>query len=314
MLADLHRTPQRFQDVRVVLTGSYWKYYRRPNSPPSTLTRGWRGIFRQRRARVSTAARAVLRSARVRDPNPMASNRGRPAQLDELNRRWFFQQSEDVFRNRTFQLVRKKATACASLRGRASHSRSRPGHDLQQPAHDALGRARRFREVVAVLWTKPLPVRRTPAPGPRVITIHWSSLGPFRSLADPEKQFLILKSLLLMGGQGGGILVDESEWFALSTNFRSRVEAFAKSIVHGDLKLRSRVLYLAPHLWSSAGTLWPELLARVGAGSRMISSLALLNAERDASLLIVDPAWILTRESIQAIASLGQRGPCGGSP
>src|SRR5262249_5853226 len=100
--------------------------------------------------------------------------------------------------------------------------------------------------------------------GPAAPSVHWSSLGGFGSLTDSEKQFLILKSLLLVGGQGGGIYIDAGEWFSLSTSFRTRTEALARSVSHRDLRVKNRAIYLAPHLWSSAGTLWEELLRKVG--------------------------------------------------
>ena len=133
-------------------------------------------------------------------------------------------------------------------------------------------------------------------------------MGGFRLLSEPEKQFLILKSLLLFGGQGGGIFIDESEWFSLSSSFRVRSEALAQSLVEGDFQLKNRALYLAPHLWSNPGTLWEEFSKRAFPHLRMVSSMDLLARERNARLLIVDPATIMTKEMIQKLTAWAKAG------
>ena len=232
----------------------------------------------------------------------MASNRWKTRQLDEVNRRWFQQQSEDVFRNRTFQLVRKKSSSVRLCEIELHTPEADPGMTYSNLMTLLSGGHGDFAKLSGLVEEAAARASRASS-GPALGYVHWTSFGPFRGLADPEKQFLILKSLLLMGGRGGGVLIDEDEWFSLSPSFRTRVEAFAKSLANGDLRLRNRALYLAPHLWSGAGTLWVELLSRVGAGTRMISSLELLTREREASLLIVDPSWILTRESIQSLTN-----------
>src|SRR5690606_17251802 len=67
--------------------------------------------------------------------------------------------------------------------------------------------------------------------------VHWTTMGGFRTFADSEKQFLILKALLLLGGLGGGLLIDEREWFSLSPQFRARTDVFARLIAQGELKV-----------------------------------------------------------------------------
>jgi hypothetical protein len=309
MLADLDRnSPALLKGVSVVLSGSFWKYYRSPQlsskHPFSGMagdTSGSAGLAYRQRLEQYFSQREFA------DPTPIAANRWKTRALDEINRRWFHQQSEDVFRNRTFQLVRKKAASVRLNEIELYTPEADPGMTysnlmtMLSGGHGDFARLSRMVDEAAARASHA-------SAGPARNVVHWTSLGGFRGLADPEKQFLILKSLLLMGGQGGGILIDESEWFGLSPSFRARVEAFGKSLVHGDLKLRNRALYLAPHLWSGAGTLWAELLDRVGSGARMISSLELLNREREATLLIVDPSWILTRESLQRLAAWASGG------
>jgi hypothetical protein len=302
MLADLDRTqPLLLQGVRVVLSGSFWKYYRGPQASSKHPFSGMAGDYSPH---AGLAYRQRLEqhfgTREFSDPNPMAANRWKTRQLDEVNRRWFQQQSEDVFRNRTFQLVRKKSSSVKLCEIELHTPEADPGltySNLMTLLSGGHGDFAKLSHLVDEAAARASHASSGPSRG----YVHWTSFGPFRGLADPEKQFLILKALLLMGGRGGGILLDEDEWFALSPSFRARLESFAKSLAGGELKLRNRALYLAPHLWSGAGTLWSELLGRVGAGARMISSLELLGREREAGLAIVDPTWILTRESIQAL-------------
>lgn len=331
MLADMDKnTPNLLKGVNVVLTGSYWKYYRSPQASSKHAYAGLAGDF-------SSSAGLAYRQRMEQyfaqrefsDPTPMAANRWKTRQLEEVNRRWFHQQSEEVFRNRTFQLVRKKAAAVGVIEMELHTPEADPGMLYSNVLAMLSGGHGDFAKLSAMVDDAAARASHGSGGTARGY-VHWTSLGGFRGLADPEKQFLILKSLLLMGGQGGGVLIDESEWFSLSPSFRSRVEAFGKSLAHGDLKLKNRALYLAPHLWSGAGTLWVELLHRVGAGARMISSLQFLAAGREsraqasghhlvsaidahaaageASLLIVDPSWILTQDSVRRLAAWASGG------
>jgi hypothetical protein len=308
-LAELERnSPALLKGVNVVLTGSFWKYYRSPQNSSKHAFAGLAGDF-------SSSAGLAYRQRldqffaqrEFADPTPIAANRWKTRALDEVNRHWFQQQSEDVFRNRTFQLVRKKTTTVRVNEVELYTPEADPGMTYSNLLMMLSGGHGDFAKLSALV--DEAAARSTHASSAQARNfIHWTSLGGFRSLADPEKQFLLLKSLLLLGGQGGGILVDESEWFALSQSFRTRVESFAKSLSHGDLKLKNRALYLTPHLWSGAGTLWAELLHRVGSGARMISSLDLLAKETDASLLVVDPTWIINKESLQKLVEWANRG------
>jgi hypothetical protein len=309
LLADLSRTqPGLLSGVRLALTGSFWKYYR---SPQHSSKHAYAGMAGDYSPSAGLAYRQRLEQyfggREFSDPNPMAANRWKTRGLDDVNRRWFHQHSEDVFRNRSFQLVRKKSGAVRLTEIELHTPEADPGMTYSNLMTLLSGGHADFSKLSALIDEAAARSSHASS-GPASGYIHWTSFGAFRGLADPEKQFLILKSLLLMGGRGGGILIDEDEWFALSPSFRARVETFAKSLASGELSLRNRALYLAPHLWSGAGTLWAELVNRVGSGARMISSLELLSREREASLLIVDPSWILTRESIQALTQWASEG------
>jgi hypothetical protein len=117
-----------------------------------------------------------------------------------------------------------------------------------------------------------------------------------------------LKSLLLMGGRGGGLLMDEAEWFALSSSFRNRTEVIARALTQGELALKNRALFLTNHLWSSAGPLWEELYKRVGPGARLVASADLVLADQDASVVVVDPNYALTRDVVVKLLSCANSG------
>lgn len=309
LLADFSRTYGKSLDsVHVILSGSLWKYYRSPRQSVEHPFQGVSGDF-------SSAAMLEYRHRveyfyshpEFSDPNPAAANRWKTRAMEDVNQRWFNQQSEAVFRQRTFHQVRRKAMAAPVREIELFTPEADPGlaylHFLQTVSGGHGDFAR-----LSALIDESATFAAMGASSAAESFIHWSSLGSFRSLSDSEKQFLILKSLLVMGGMGGGIFVDEEEWSSLSRNFRSRAEAFARSISQGELSLFGRALYLTPHLWSNAGPLWSYLSQKLGYEARKISSLDVLASESEASLLIVDPSFIMTREVIQKLTAWARGG------
>ena len=139
--------------------------------------------------------------------------------------------------------------------------------------------------------------------------IHWSALGGFHKLSDSEKQFLILKSLLIMGGQGGGIFVDASDWFAFSNNFRNAHGGFGEVNFFAGLFASARALFISRPIfgagrlrsgtkcairWDSARDCWP--------------SIDLVLREKNAELLVVDPGFIFTREHLTKLFAWARAG------
>src|SRR5207249_2633498 len=125
------------------------------------------------------------------DPTPMASNRWKSRGLDEVNRRWFQQQSEDVFRNRTFQLVRKKSASVKLTEIELHTPEADPGmtySNLMTLLSGGHGDFAKLSHLVDEAAARSSHASSGPAHG----YVHWTSFGPFRGLADPEKQFLIL--------------------------------------------------------------------------------------------------------------------------
>ena len=309
LFADFKRVHGRpLFDVTLTLTGSYWKYYRNARlsgrdafsalagdfSPPASLEYRQRLEYRYSDPEFS-------------DPTPAAANRWKTRVMEDPNQRWFAQMSEAVFRGRTLHSVKRKASGTGAREIELFTPEADPGLMYNQFLQMVSGGHGDFSRLSSYI-DEAASFSSMGGGAAAASFIHWTSLGAFTSLADSEKQFLILKSLLLMGGMGGGVMIDDREWFSLSKGFRSKAEAFARSIAHGELRLRTRALYLVPHLWSPAGPLWNEISDRLGPEARKVASLDLLLRDREATLLVVDPSMILTHEVVGKLAAWARGG------
>ncbi len=309
VLADLARTqPQWVSRVTAVLTGSLWKYYRSPLASSNTPFGGAAGDYSSHAALAYRQGVDQFYSQReFMDPTPSSANRWKTRSLEEVNRRWFYQQSETIFRNRSLQALRKKSTHLkvteVELFTPEADTSSIYSHFLQCMAGGHID----FNQL-SLLLDEAVSRTSFSNSSPAPFWTHWTCMGGFRMLAEAEKQFLVLKSLLLGGGQGGGLLIDEAEWFSFSSQFRGRVESIARSLAEKRFQLKPRAYYWVPHLWSDYGTLWDELRGRLGPSVRMISSLELIFSGDTANLLIVDPSCVLTRETIQKLLAWTKSG------
>lgn len=312
ILADLQKRgePGVLDRVELSLTGSFWKYYR---SPQASALGAFEGPAGDHSGAVSLQLRSRIESRFAMpefcEPTPASANRWKVKSLEGVNRRWFMQDAEDQFRARNSQYFGRRTLSLplsqmelftpevdpAMLYSQAMSLSAGARADvsrLSSLVDEAAVRRSEVEEVAAVSW------------------VHWTSCGAFGSLLDSEKQFLILKSILLLVSQGGGVLVDAAEWLSLSEGFRRRAESLARSLQSGDYRLRQRVFYLNSHLWSPGGSLWSELKDRLGSLCRMIASDDLLkgNDGADADLLVVDPTNILTRSRMAQLVSWTRTG------
>ncbi|MEK7691277.1 MAG: hypothetical protein AAB425_09670, partial [Bdellovibrionota bacterium] len=244
--------------------------------------------------------------------NAAAANRWKTLALEETNRRWFLQHSEEVFRARSTQIARRKSFDIELNHLEVFAPEADPGyhysHWLQQ-----LGAGYADFGMLSGLVDE-YSLRASSAEGELCAPfVHWTGLGGFRGLADSEKQFLVLKAMLLLGGRGGGVLLDEDEWFSFSLAFRSRVEALARSLARGELRLKSTVAYLVPHLWGDPGDLVAALEQRAGAQTRIVASHDALEAlGSEPKFLLVDPTWVMTRETIERLMTWVSAGSAAG--
>jgi hypothetical protein len=303
LLADFEKSQSRsLEFVTLVLTGSFWKYYRPPASTGRTLFGADCGDH--------SANSAVGFRSRLEDfyahsefsgASPMSANRWKAREMEPLNRRWFYQQSEAIFRNRTMQLARKRARSAALMEMELFTPEADPSLTYSYYLQSLSGSGASDFHRLSSLVDEASSFGSMAGAQPASSFVHWSLLGGFRSLTDPERQFLVLKSLLLMGGRGGGVLIDEEEWFSFSLGFRQRVEGFGRIIAQGDLRLKREALYLCPHLWTGPGALWVELMRRTGHGACKVASLDWIERADDARLVIVDPSVIFTQETVQRL-------------
>jgi hypothetical protein len=307
LLADWAKSaPDAGASLELVLTGSFWKYYRAPSVASQLPFGGIAGDY-------SNAATLLYRQREDQyfsqrefaDPNPAAANRWKTRALTDLNRFWFSQQSEELFKNRCFQQVRRKSASLRLSELELFTPEADPSLAYTQVLSARAGGCGDFSRLSALVDEAAARVSFG-GEGAALNSIHWTSLGSFRSLSDSEKQFLILKSLLLLGSQGGRVLVDHDEWLSLSAGFKSRLDHLSKALSLRELQLKTEAMYLAPHLWSGVGTLWNELSTRVGCQAKIVSSLASLN--EDADLLILDSAWIITQHTLRKVMDWTRRG------
>lgn len=305
--------PQVLDGVTAILTGSFWKYYRAPQTSAFSAFGGPAGDYSASGGVAYRQGVDQFYSQReFSTPDPMAANRWKTSAFEEVNRKWFYQQSEDVFRARSSQLVKRKSRGLALRHIELFTPEADPSFTysgLLQSLAGGNADFSRLNQILDEMASRASYAGEAPAPS----YVHWTSIAGFQTLSDAEKQFLILKSLLLFGahgGVGGGLLIDVEEWMSLSDSFRARTEAMVRALSNGELRLPNKVTYFAPHLWSTAGTLWEELSRRAGPWARMVSSAEMVLRDTESSLLVVDPSCVLTRELVEKLSAWSRSGRC----
>ncbi|MBU6375618.1 MAG: hypothetical protein KGQ59_06445 [Bdellovibrionales bacterium] len=296
--------------VRLILTGSFWKYYRTPRHSVFSAFDGPSGEF--------TPASLIQLRNRIEqrfseqefcEPTAASSNRWKTKSMEEINRRWFMQQSEEQFRSRAAQFFNRKSLSVSLEQVELYTPEVDPSFHYSRTMSLISGAKADFSRLADLV--DEAGQRHSQVSGDAVGSwLHWSGSGAFASLSTQERQFLILKSLLLLGAQSGGVLIDAEEWFSLSESFRRRTETLARSLAQGEYRLRQRACYWNSHLWSSGGNLWSELSGRLGSLSQMIASDQYLQSEAagEIDLLLVDPTVIFTGLQLTRILSWTRAG------
>ena len=301
--------PTLMREVVVIVSGSFWKYYRAPEKVTHSPFEDTAGDF-STHATIAYRQRMdqMFSQKEFMDPIPASANRWKTRNLEAANRKWFYQQSEDLFRNRSCQIIKKKSAQLKLAEFELYAPESDPSSSYSNFLQMVSGNHANFHMLSRLLNEASL--RSSTSVSERGVStsnyFYWSSVGGFRMLAEAEKQFLILKSILLTSGQRGGVLIDEHEWFTFSSNFRNRAEALTRAFSRDELQAHNRAIYLTSHLWSKNALLWEELVRRVGTGTKMVASLDLISRDRFASVLIVDPSVILMAGLYTKDISLGQ--------
>lgn len=309
ILADLSRNQTQLLDrVSVILTGSFWKYYRQAQFASQKTWGGASGDYSNAAAvQFRQRIEQFFAQREFSSQGVVAMNRWKSRQLEDVNRRWFNQHQEDAFRTRSSQLVRKKAIGLNVRQIELFTPEADPSilysNLFQMMTGDKADFARLGRLLEDSSSRASYVGEDESAP-----FVHWTELGGFRTISDSEKQYLIIQSLLLMGARGGGIYIDESEWFSLSPAFRARAEALGRLIAEKQLALNSRATYLSTHLWSGGGTLWDEVLSKNVPGIRFAASVDGVTSDQKTSAIIVDPQMIIAHDPLEKMLSWARRG------
>ncbi len=130
--------------------------------------------------------------------------------------------------------------------------------------------------------------------------IYWTATGGFRRLSDAEKQYLFLKSLLQSGIQGGGVLIDHSEWAGFSQAFKSRVDHLSRSLKSRRYHTERKVLYLGNHLWSR-NEYWREVSRRAGRTAQFAANSEVFIHDTLSRVLILDPSCTVDRAVLRDV-------------
>jgi hypothetical protein len=318
LIGDLGRSqPELLESLQLVLTGSFFKYYRPASGSQLAAFRGQNGDR-------SNAAELAFRSeldhyANLREFAAGAQGIAPKAKENEgIFRAQFQQNAEELFRISQSRQVRKRSVGVDVVQAELFTPEADPSlaySNLFQLTTRGIADFPALDRMIAEAATRQAMVGEARA----APVLHWTGFGPFTRLTDSEKQYLILKSLLLLGSRGGGILLDEEEWFSLSNAFRKRTELFAETLLARELELETKAFCLTGHLWSdgkatdaatkeATSLFWPELRLALDTQARLIASPEALAWEEEAKIVFVEPNVILTIEKWRKLVAWAEAG------
>mgnify|MGYP001603572290 CR=1 FL=1 len=289
LLSDLSKAePGILGKIRLVMTGSYWKYYREPASAKA--------------GEYSLAASAAFRTevnqrytTREFEMSEGGASRWKTQTLEQMNQKWFLDQAEDRFRARFEQFLKKRRSQADIQQIELYTPEADPARchtQILQMISDLPARAEELDAWVDEWVVKDVTYASKKIPA----LIHWSGLGVFKSLTDSEKQYLLLKSIFLTGIRGGGVLIEEKEWLSLPQSFRARAESIGRTMARRELKPQNRIHYLAAHQWSGPTSLQAAVSRVAGVDLHNCTSFDSVAASPQSRLCIVDPEVVMTKE------------------
>jgi hypothetical protein len=314
LLGDLHSSSRNIgQDITITITGSFWKYYRSPRYTAIDAFGGSGGDY-SKRANLSFRSflDASFKDSECADPSPASAQKWKTSAMDAVNRKRFSQKMEDEFRLRTQQMM-MKAIPASQVRQTELFTPEADPANLYSNLLQTLAKGNGdFGSLSRYIDQSVFRVGRQDFEGqsdPAQPWFHWTSLGGFQSLSNPEKQFLFLKSLLAAGGRGGGVYLDEAEWFAFSETFRRRALGVVQMIKEKRLSYRPDIGHWVPHLWSEAGTLGELLNHRHHRQSLRSTDLNRICDELGSrTLLVVDPEQMIRLRDLQRLFDWAEQG------
>jgi hypothetical protein len=289
--------PHLREDLTFLVTGSFWPYYKHK----SIQERSKYGQLARRQCLEELFSRSEFS-----DPTPQAALKWRTPADESSNEWWFTQWSERQFRSRTRSMLTKRSSArvqmidwlVPEMDSSVFHATFLAERVASQTGFKTLNKALRAPSKAQSVDGLPL----TP-------WLYWYGLGLFRQRSEQEKQYLVLSSLLRTGGLGGGIYMDEEEWFALSPTFRHRVEVLARALEAKDWVLKPRVATLRNHVSENNGSVWDDFAKGYGPLGVSLTQVEALESLEDVELLWVEPEVLLDQKTFRYLvdwASVGR--------
>ncbi len=312
-LADYeHAHPKEFRRVSLTLTGSFWKYYRGSVQQGGDIGcdtfRGETGDCTQAFSQeLRTATEQFFSFEEFIEPDPVTSERWRSRTMEPVNRRWTRHFLEEAFRLRCQQHLCKQGLAIDIDWVELFCPEADPNVlESQLLAHIVSG-APDFERLGRVLTSA---MARVGSAGEYKCrgAIVWSSQGAWFRLRESERQFLLLKSLLIAGSSGGSVWLESTDWLALGRGFRSRVENLADRLERGEWSTPARVVYLSPELWGGACDLQVELERRGRGRVVTTASFEMLAHLPDTRVAVVDEQMILTSDRLKKLLKWSEQG------
>lgn len=309
-LADLKRTLEgRSPSAELLVTGSLWKYYR---SAKFSATSPFSGPSGDRSRSAAVSYRQKMDEYYSQPETRAEFSEGaagiqkwRTQAFDSVNAQWFHQLAEDQFRARSAELIGRNVLSLPVKQVELYTPEADPAYAYTGLFQMLTSGRADFSTLVRLLDA--LSSRSTVFSGGEIPPwVHWTSLGAHLSLTDAERQFLMLKSLLLFGGRSGGILLEDREWFGFSQTFRSRVERLALALRERRIRSRAKGFYLGPHVWGAGAALWSEISAALGTSARYAAATDAV--QEHSKFVVVDPAFMLTRASVDRILRHAKEG------
>jgi hypothetical protein len=287
-----------FSQVTVIQTGSLWKYFRLPVATGSSafFTQCWDH---------SPCAQAVYRKkidSFFHEAEFGGSNRWKTHDKERLNHKLFFDAAEKSFRERSSDSIQKKSKVPV-VHWELFSPEADPLFTFQH-----LLTAKRYPQIDYYQLTRFLDDVLVRSETNFQNVVHFSSMAGLGFYSEQQKQFLVLKAVLLALAVHGSVLFELSLWASFSSAFAAKVSSIVQYVQAGELAMHFHTLYWTPIMWEQP-MIWQTLHAHVGPGSKMIRSLNCSKVKQlEFDLIVADPDVLITQESMNVLIALARAG------
>jgi len=296
------------QNVKILLGGGFWKYYRPASlSTVDAFSGNCFDYSKNFAIRYREEIDQFYLQDEFQDPDPVSANLWKTRAYEDANRRWFHQCAEESFRKRTETVLLKRGVPL----------------DISQVEifTPELDPSIRYSEMLRSLGEAPIDFFRlsrlvdeyahrvSSVDGDRAEPIvHWSFFPGLQKLSDSEKQFLIIKSMLLTQGQGGTVLIDVRDWLDFSLACRRRVMNLSKTLSDSGYRVFGRVKVVTSHLWSSSSLFWPHVKQLMGNEGQLVHSLDGAMDDPATQTIFIDDMRIVRFEDMDRLQKWSRSG------